>query len=296
MPMPPRGKPDWSNATPERMAISSNLPVALVVEEEVLDRVVGHGDVDQAIAVDVVGGHAQRLAHRHLEVGRADLDAGRLADVGEPAAVVAQERAERAAERGRRPVSPADAGELKPLDLVDLGRPGDVVADEEIEIAVVVDVEKRRAGEPAVGSFGVGRRGDVVEVSLAVVAEEIAAADGRHVEIGVAVVVVVAHGHALAVKRLVEPGLLGDVLEVSLAVVAVEGLGGRRLDFVAGPVRRVDEKQVLVAVAVVVEKGHARAHRLGQELVAEGAVVVHERDARVLGDVDELDGWAASRP
>ena len=132
--------------------------MALVVEEEVLDRVVGHGDVDQAVAVDVVGGDAQRLAHRHLEVGRADLDPGRLADVGEPAAVVAQERAERAAERGRRPVGPADAGELKSLDLVDLGRPGDVVADEQIEIAVVVDVEERGAGQPAVGPLGVGRR------------------------------------------------------------------------------------------------------------------------------------------
>ena len=211
------------------------------------------------------------------------------------AAVVAQERAERAVERGRRPVSPADAGELKPLDLVDLGRPGDVVADEEVEIAVVVDVEERRAGQPAVGPLGVGRVGDVVEVPLAVVAEEIAAADRRHVEIGVAVVVVVADGHALAVERLVEPGLLGDVLEVSLAVVAVEGLGGRRLDLVAGPVRRVDEEQVLVAVAVVVEEGDARAHGLGQELLAKRAVVVDERDAGVLGDVDELDGRAATR-
>ena len=67
--------------------------------------------------------------------------------------------------------------------------------------------------EPAVGSLGVGRGGDVVEVALAVVAEEIAAADGRDVEVGVAVVVVVADGHALAVKRLVEPGLLGHVFE-----------------------------------------------------------------------------------
>ena len=170
-----------------------------------------------------------------------------------------KQRAERAAERGRRPVGPADARELKALDLVDLGRPGDVVADEQIEIAVVVDVEERRAGEPAVGALGVGRLGDVVEVPLAVVAEEMAAADGRDVEVGVAVVVVVADGDALAVKRLVEPGLLGHVLEVSLAVVAVEGLGRRRLDLVAGPGRRVDEEQVLVAVAVVVEEGDARS-------------------------------------
>ena len=213
-----------------------------------------------------IRGDAQRLADRHLEVGRADLDAGRLADVGEDAAVVAQERAERAVERGRRPIGPAEPGELKALDLVDLGRPGDVVADEEIEIAVIVDVEEGRAGQPAVGPLGVGRGGDVVEVPLAVVAKQVAAADRRDVEIRVAVVVIIAHGHALAVEGLVEPGFLGDVLEVSLAVVAVEGLRGRGLDLVAGPVRRVDEEQVLVAVAVVVEEGDARAHGFGQEL------------------------------
>ena len=126
------------------------LALALVVKEEVLDRVVGDGDVDQAVAVDVVRRDAQRLADRHLEVGRAHLDARLLADVGELTAVVAQEGAERAGKRRRRPVGPADARELKALDLVDLGRPGDVIADEQIEIAVVVDVEERRAGEPAV--------------------------------------------------------------------------------------------------------------------------------------------------
>ena len=82
---------------------------------------------------------------------------------------------------------------------------------------------------------------------------------------------------------------------MALAVVAVEGLGGRRLDLVAGPVGRIDEEQVLVAVAVVVEERDARAHRLGQELLAQGAVVVHEVDAGVLGDVDELDRRAAIR-
>ena len=30
MPMPPRGEPDWSNATPETIAISSNLPWPLL--------------------------------------------------------------------------------------------------------------------------------------------------------------------------------------------------------------------------------------------------------------------------
>ena len=129
------------------------------MEQEVLDGVVGDGDVDQPVAVDVVGSDAQRLAHGHFQVGRANLDPRLLADVGEPAPVVAQERAERAAERRRGPVGPADAGELEALDLVDLGRPGDVVADEQIKVTVVVDVEERRSGQPAVGPPGVGGGG-----------------------------------------------------------------------------------------------------------------------------------------
>ena len=59
--------------------------LAQVVEEEVLHGVVGHRDVDQAVAVDVVRGDPQRLGQRDLQVGRADLDARLLADVGEPA-------------------------------------------------------------------------------------------------------------------------------------------------------------------------------------------------------------------
>ena len=142
------------------------------------------------------------------------------------------------------------------------------------------------------GPLALSGLGDVLEVSLAVVAEEVAAADGRDVEVGVAVVVVVADGHALAVERLVEPGFLRHVLEVPLAVVAVEGLGRRwcGLVLMARPGARVDEEQVLVAVAVVVEERDAGAHRLGQELLAVGAVEVDERDPGFLGDVDELHG------
>ena len=73
-------------------------------------RVVGHGEVDQAVAVDVERGDAERLGHRDLQVGRPDLDARLLADVGELAAVVAQQ-ARRASplNGGRRAVRPAQS-------------------------------------------------------------------------------------------------------------------------------------------------------------------------------------------
>src|SRR5262249_56212658 len=105
---------------------------AEVGEEEVGPGVVGNARVGTAVAVHVVGGDAERLAHRDLEVGGADLDAGGLADVGEPAAVVAQQGAERAIERRRGAVRAALAGarELEVLGAVDVGGPAHVAADE----------------------------------------------------------------------------------------------------------------------------------------------------------------------
>ena len=57
------------------------------------------------------------------------------------------------------------------------------------------------------------------------------------------------------------------------AVIVVE-VHRRRLGIrrdVAGPVRAVDEEQVGLAVIIVVKKGDAPAHRLGQQLLAERA-------------------------
>ena len=103
---------------------------------------------------------------RGLEIGCADLDSRLLADVGKTAAVVPQEAQNEPLKWAWRPISPADAGELKPLDLIDLGRPVDVIADEQVKIAIVVDIQERRPRQPAVGSLGIGRLGDVFEMPL----------------------------------------------------------------------------------------------------------------------------------
>ena len=45
------------------------LALAAVGEQEVLHRVVGDEEIHQAVAVDVGGDHAERLAQRALDVG-----------------------------------------------------------------------------------------------------------------------------------------------------------------------------------------------------------------------------------
>ena len=127
-----------------------------VMEQKILNSVVGYRDVDQTVAVHIEGGDSQRLGQGDLQIGRTDLDARFLADVGEVAGIVPQQSAERSRKRCRRPVSPPQAADLKPLDLVDLGSPGDVIAEEQVKIAIVIDVNERRPGEPAVRAPGVG--------------------------------------------------------------------------------------------------------------------------------------------
>ena len=57
----------------------------------------------------------------------------------------------------------------------------------------------------------------------------------------------------------------------------------------ARPVHAVDEEQILIVVAVEVEKGDAAAHRLGKVFLAEGPGVVLEADTGGFRDVVKLN-------
>ncbi len=163
------------------------------------------------------------------------------------------------------------------------GRPAHVVAHEQVGVAVLVVVEKGRAGRE-VGVPDARRRGDVGEPALAVVAQHVVGAQRAQEQVGVAVVVDVGGGHAHALRLEVEAGPAGHVLEGAVAAIAVKrrGVGSPPL---LGPVHPVDEDEVLVAVAFDVEKGDARAHGLREVLLSKGAVVVAERDAGLRGHV-----------
>ena|SRR5438552_15566412 len=63
----------------------------------------------------------------------------------------------------------------------------------------------------------------------------------------------------------------------------------RALALVPGPVHGVDQQYVLPAVVVVIEKSAARAECFGQQLAAICAAVVPKMDARLLGNVRELE-------
>ena len=109
---------------------------ALVQEQEVANRVVGDHEIGAAVAVNVHRRDRQRLAHR-LAGGRVgDMHAGILGDVDERPAVVPIKVRVRAGEVGRRAVGATDAGQpvVPPPDRS--RATGDVVAREQVEVAV----------------------------------------------------------------------------------------------------------------------------------------------------------------
>src|SRR3989442_912840 len=93
------------------------------------------------------------------------------------------------------------------------------------------------------------------------------------------VVVVVADSHTHAVHLDIQARASRHIGKRAVAIVPVKPERGS-LAFVSGPVRSVDEKNVLPAIAIVIEECTTRAHGLGEELATVTATVVPELNAR----------------
>ena len=151
--------------------------------------------------------------------------------------------------------------------------------DEEVEPPVAVVVEEGRAGAPA-GTRDTGCRGDVNEMSVAIVLQQDIAAVGRHVEIGVPVVVEIAGRDAHPVSAHAGAAPVGDVLERAVAAIAVQAAA--RAGRVVGEAAALDQIQIEEAVVVHVEQRRAAAHDLGQKVFRV-----------VAGPMDEIDSSPA---
>ena len=112
------------------------------------------------------------------------------------------------------------------------GVPDHVVADVEVEVAVVVEVGKRRRGRIVAAARQARALRDVLEGSIALVPVERVGHEPADEEIGPAVVVVVPHGHAMAVSLTPrdpgDAGFLGDVFECAVALVPKEPIARGR--------------------------------------------------------------------
>jgi len=217
--------------------------------------------VEPAVAVEVVEGQAERLADGHARGRIPHPHPCLLRDVGEPAvAVVAVEPRERAGEVLRPAVGPPPADEPEILAAIEVAGPLDVVADEEVEIAVAVDVCQRHRGGPQ--ALGEAVAGGLGEASFAVVQEQPGAeAEPVHQQVEVAVAIHVGHdGPGAGLTRAGGSPGVGLALEPPAAAVQVQGIGALE----------AREVQVAPAVSIHIAQGHAGS-------VLEDAVVGHGR-------------------
>ena len=123
-------------------------------------------------------------------------------DVTEMAvALVMVEVRERALEFAGRPVGASDLRQLEICAAIQLRRPANVIADEEIEFAVVVVIDPGSACAPAVGRApDAGSLRHVTELAVTFISEEVISSNASNEDIHQPVVVVIADGNAHPVE------------------------------------------------------------------------------------------------
>src|ERR1051326_3999514 len=90
----------------------------------------------------------------------------------------------------------AHAGAFCAAVVIALGGPIDVVGDRQVEPSVVVVIKPGGAGSPSTGIRHAGLLGDIGEGAVAVIVVEDRAAISQHHQVGIPVVIVIAHRHS----------------------------------------------------------------------------------------------------
>ena len=185
-------------------------------------------------------------------------------------------------------VGPTNTGQPVVERRIDLARPADVIADEEIEISIVVAIKKTRAAAPGrIPSCHTGGGGDVLKPP-AEISEQAILIDRRDEEVGLAVVVIITDRGAHSVDRHGQAADYGNILEETLPVIRIEPQGRHVLPrSISRPGHTVHQEKILVLVLIEIKEGAARPHGLGKKLLARGPVEVNEVDPGGRGYVAE---------
>src|SRR5579863_1634565 len=169
--------------------------------------------------------------------------------------------------------------------------PLQIINDDQVEQAIVVYVDPRRGHRPQRAIFGIGLaqsgfRGDVGKRAVAIVVVKSVAVDAGDEDVFVAIVVVVANGHANVVASARQSGFFGDVGEVAVAVVFEETVGVFwRILVERFDVGSVSKEDVEFAVIVVIKNGHPAGHGFGRMAFRSFVGIEFEID-RLVGEAD----------
>ncbi len=176
---------------------------------------------------------------------------------------------------------------------ISLGRPDRVVGDDEVELAVVIVIEP--CGSHAENVFrlaaNAGALRYVRERAVAVVVIKHVAPGVADKQVGEAVVVVVAGGHAETEPDVLaeQPGARRDVLESAVAAVAEQAIVEARIRlFELRQLGAVGEVEVHAAVVIKIERRDTAAHGLGEVFSAGEIVVAAISEIGLRRDVGEM--------
>ena len=153
-----------------------------------------------------------------------------------------------------------------------------VIGDKEIQQAISVDIRKGRARAP-IRALDSSLARNVGEGAIRVVSVEGIAAEIGHVEILVSIVIDIPNGRASAISPVRDTRRNAHICKLPIGSLAVENIGLRaRLAGPGGVSMPLDQVEIQQAISIVVEPRRPADHRLGQQLLAHGAVDVQKRD------------------
>ena len=171
--------------------------------------------------------------------------------------------------------------------------PLDVIADHQVQPAVLVVVKPSCTRGPSAFVGNAGRGGNVGERAIAVIVVENGTAVAGHVKIRVAVIVEVPDGNALAVMSgSAHAGFLRDVGKRSITIIAVQRRAQRTRWFVNVGGRGLHKEEIHQAVLVIIDPSNACPHGLQVILFLSLRPVLKETDSGCRSNVGKPDSCA----
>ena len=280
MPMPARAFPCSLKAIPVLNPISSKRTVLQVAVQLVRLRVIRNDEIRPSVAVVIDHCDTERFRTR-VE------DAALVGNIVERSISAITEKPGSGPPVGLG-CAVGFAFPIQTAKDIMLGRPPDVVADEQIEQTVAIEIEphRRRAECGPVAQPGLTRHIDEGAFSIVLKKPVLADTGNKHILMPVVVVVSDSNTHPVHTHR--ESGGFSDVSKRAVPIVLIQFQRGS-LKRPSGPVRAVKDQNVEPAIAVVIEKRATRPHSLREVLGAKRPGVVMEINARGLRDVYEME-------
>src|SRR3982751_5155469 len=132
----------------------------------------------------------------------------------------------------------------------------DIIRYEQIKLAVVVVINKSRAGGPACIANTSAFR-DVAEGAVAIIFQKTICSETGYVDIVPAVVIVVADGYSHAPTDIGKTRFVCEVGKGAVAVIVIESAAslGARLHQIYR--QRINEEDIEVAIVVVIKERHS---------------------------------------